>query len=61
MKREYYIVSAGDASRLEQRVNEKLDKGWNLVGGLVVRGYDFFQAVERLVKEEPIDYDPNRR
>ena len=41
----YEIIIAGDVEVFEQRVNEALVKGYDLVGGPFIRRESFCQAV----------------
>jgi len=42
----YQIVSAGDDTSLEDKVNTLLKAGWKLKGGVaIVEGMEFYQAM----------------
>jgi hypothetical protein len=44
---EYKIVSWADDHEVEREVNNLLNKGWKLVGGLVFDGTCYSQAMSR--------------
>lgn len=52
-KRIYKVVMEKDLYELQNTVEELLNNGWELVGGIAVdRSYNYYQA---LIKEEVID------
>lgn len=52
-KRIYKVVVEKDLYELQNKVEELLNNGWELVGGVAVdRSYIYYQA---LIKEEVID------
>ena len=45
MIKEYKVVTESDVRILTRIVNRLIEEGWHPIGGLAVRGCDFFQAM----------------